>query len=275
MKNMKNLLKKYNIKAKKSLWQNFLVNDEILEKIASFFDLKDKNIIEVWPWFWALTEKILEKNPKNLVLVELDLDMINILNDRIKNNDLKIKNTNFKIENIDVLKYEVNFQNYYVIANIPYYITSPILTHFLYKQKNIPEKMLILMQKDVADKIEIWQKNEKKQKSSVLSLLVAKKAYAKQIIFVWRNNFIPAPKVESSVVFFEKHNLYDDLDDEKFLDIIKKWFLSPRKKLVNNLSNFWFEKEKISQILEKIWLNKNVRPEDLNIEKWVEFIKFL
>jgi len=87
--------------------------------------------------------------PQSLDLIELDPDMINILEQRIQNAELNIKNIDFKIHYLDVLKYEPDYKKYTVIANIPYYITSPIIRHFLYDIKNKPQKMLILMQKDV------------------------------------------------------------------------------------------------------------------------------
>lgn len=223
-----------------------------------------KNIVEVWPWYWALTEKILEKKPKSLTLVELDQDMINILNERIKSWELKIQNgevknkislstegfipldnSNFQIKNIDILKYTPDFEDYIVIANIPYYITSPILRRFLYDIEDTPEKMLILMQKDVGDKILQWQLwDDEKVKSSVLSLFVSKKCNVEEVLFVWKENFEPSPKVESSVLLFEAHNLYKEVDDNVFLDIIKKWFSSPRKKLVKNLVMWGFKKKR-------------------------------
>jgi len=273
-----NLLKKYKIKAKKSLGQNFLVNEKIVEEISNQLDVSDKNIIEVWPGYWALTEKLLEKNPKSLRLVELDNDMIDILNDRIQNNDLNIWDIDFEIKNIDVLKYSPEFKEYFVIANIPYYITSPILKHFLYDVENKPEKMLILMQKDVGDKIIKWQLKEEditkknKNKTSVLSLFIAKKAFVREVLFVWKQNFIPAPKVESSVLLFERHNLYDDIDDKEFLDFIKKWFSEPRKKLVKNLLKNWLNKEKLLKTFEVLNLWENTRAEELTLEKWIEFI---
>ncbi len=273
------LLKKYNIKAKKSLWQNFLVNEKIVEDITNTLNIKKKNIIEVWPGYGALTEKLLEKNPKSLTLIELDNDMIDILNDRIQNNDLKVWSTDFEIRNIDVLKYNPEFKEYFVIANIPYYITSPILKHFLYDVENLPEKMLILMQKDVGDKILKWQLEEEKitkknkNKTSVLSLFVAKKAFVREVLFVGKNNFIPAPKVESSVLLFEKHNLYDDLDDKEFLDFIKKWFSEPRKKLVKNLIKNWLNKENLLKIFKELNLGENIRAEDLNLEIWINLMK--
>ena len=265
----KEILKKYNIKAKKSLGQNFLVNDKIVEQIANIIELENKNIVEVGPWYWALTQKLLEKNPKNLSLVELDKDMIAILQDRINSWDLNLRNTDFKINNIDILKFDPEFNNYSVIANIPYYITSPILRHFLYDLKNKPEAMVILMQKDV------WDKILDNKKKSVLSLMVAKKAKVSEKIFVWKQNFIPSPKVESSVLLFESHNLYDKIDDNKFLELIKKWFLSPRKKLVKNLVNSWFSKDLVVKNLEKIWVSTDSRPENLWIEDWCKLTNLL
>jgi len=263
------ILNKYKIKAKKSLWQNFLVNEKIVEEISEFIDIKGKHIIEVGPGYGALTEKLCFKKPKSLNLVELDRDMISILEDRIKNNNFDLSFIDFKINNIDVLKYNPEFSDYSVIANIPYYITSPILRHFLYDLQNKPDKMLILMQKDVADKINGKGKN----KSSVLSLFIAKKCKTKEVLFVWKNNFIPAPKVESSVVLFESHDLYDEIDDIKFLEFIKKAFKEPRKKLSKNLITSWFEKEKIMQIFSELWFDENTRGEDLTIDDFVQFMK--
>ena len=265
------IIKKYKIKAKKSLWQNFLINDEILKKISEVLEIENKNIIEVGPWYWALTEKILEKRPKNLTLVELDREMIEILDKRKENGDFQNIDKLF-IKNIDVLKFFPDFEEYFVIANIPYYITSPILRHFLFDVENKPEKMLILMQKDVWDKIILWQDYTKKQKSSVLSLFIAKKAIAKEVIFVWKQNFSPSPKVESSVLLLERIDDFDYLEDEIFLEFIKKAFVEPRKKLVNNLQKAWYEKSKILDIFSLKNIDENIRWEDLNIRQWCDLI---
>ena len=275
------ILKRYKIRAKKALWQNFLVNEEIIKNIAWVIDCENKNILEVWPWYWALTEKLLEKNLKSLTLVELDSDMIKILEDRIKIWELEIKNTDFKIKNIDVLKYypqpllnkEGEFK-YSVIANIPYYITSPILRHFLYNLEFSPEEMVILMQKDVWDKIlNIFK--EKKAKSSVIWLMIAKKAYVTEEILVSPNNFIPAPNVESSVLKFTKHNNFKYIDDNIFLRFIKIWFSSARKKLIKNLVNYWLDKNKILSIFKKLDINENIRADAIWIEKWCELSREL
>lgn len=269
------ILKKYKIKAKKALWQNFLVNEEIVEEIADTIDVWWKNIIEVWPGYWALTEKLINRKPKSLNLIELDNEMVEILNDRLSNWDFDISWIDFDISNIDVLKFKPTQTNYSVIANIPYYITSPILRYFLYDVEIKPRNMVILMQKDVWDKIIAWQVIWKKWKvkNSVLSLFISKKAYVDEIIIVSKENFIPVPKVESSVLLFEIHDKYKSIDDNKFLEIIKKWFREPRKMLIKNFVNSWYEKTYIMQLFSELWINEYVRWEDLNIAIWCSLIQ--
>lgn len=138
------------IKAKKSLGQNFLIDEETLFDISSSTRITGKNIIEVGPGYGALTEYIIRENPHVLTLVELDRDMIRILDDRLKN---EWKNVSIFIENQDVLQFVPKEENYSVIANIPYYITSPILFRFLYDLPNPPDEMTIMMQKEVGEKI--------------------------------------------------------------------------------------------------------------------------
>jgi 16S rRNA (adenine1518-N6/adenine1519-N6)-dimethyltransferase len=265
------ILKKYKIRAKKGLWQNFLQDDLVLNEIAESIEVDWKNIVEVGPGYWALTEKLLEQNPKNLDLVELDTDMIRILESRIENHDFDLENTNVKINHIDVLKYEPIFWEYDVIANIPYYITSPILRHFLYETENKPIHMVILMQEDVGNKILGKWKN----KSSVLSLFIEKKCYVSEIIKVPKEAFVPAPKIESSVLLFESHNDHDHINDEDFLIIIKKWFAEPRKKLSNNLIKGGYSKEKITKLFEELGFWINTRGEDLDIDQWNAIVKAL
>lgn len=266
------ILHKYNIFPKKSLGQNFLVNDEILDKIASYISLENQNIIEIWPGYWALTEKILSKNPKFLSLVELDKKMVEILKARIKNKELEISsNVDFKINNIDVLKFNPNLEDYIVVANIPYYITSPILNHFLYNLPNKPKEMIILMQKDVADKIIKKQSN----KTSVLSLVVDFMCEEiREITKVGASNFIPQPKVESTVLYFKVRQDINKEIIKDFLEIIKLWFSEKRKKLISNLSKK-FDKNKLFQIFEKLEFNPNTRAEDISLDNWLRLTELI
>lgn len=262
------IIKKYWISAKKSLGQNFLVNDQIVEKIANILPTEWTNIIEVWPWYGALTEKLAKKSPKNLELVELDTDMITILEDRINSWELP---KSIKINNIDVLKFEPQYENYNIIANIPYYITSPILRHFLYDSESKPSNMVILMQKDVWDKI----LKKKKNKNSVLSLFIEKKTDVSEEIFVAPWNFVPAPKVDSSVLLFKSHNKFKDVDDKKFLNLIHKAFAEPRKKVIKNLEKWGFNKDTLTNLFEELNINENARAEDINLEIWCNILKKL
>jgi len=261
------IIKRYNIFAKKSLGQNFLVNEEITENISKLVPVFEKNIVEVGPWYGALTEKLLEQTPKSLHLVELDGDMIEILEDR----KIRWELWDFNLYNQNVLDFTPDFLEYYVVANIPYYITSPILRHFLYDLEVSPESMIILMQKDVWDKI-LWKW---KNKSSVLSLMIEKKCDVSEEIFVGKESFIPAPKIESSVLKFYTHNRYSEVNDTIFLEIIKKWFLAPRKKLIKNLVMGWYKKSKIEEYLVEQWYDENIRGEDLNIWEWCKLVEFL
>lgn len=263
------ILKKYKIKAKKSFGQNFLVNDDIVEEIADAIIVEWQNIVEVGPGYWALTEKLISRKPKSLNLVELDRDMIAILENRIEIEDFDLTWIDFQINNINVLKYEPDYELYSLIANIPYYITSPILKHFLYNVKNKPQNMVILMQKDVWDKI-CWKW---KNKSSVLSLFIAKKANVWEYLEVTKENFFPVPKVESTVLVFELHNEFTDIDDDKFLELIKKWFREPRKMLMKNLVNSGYDKNYITQVFKELWIENTIRWEDLDMYIWSTIFK--
>lgn len=261
---MIDIIDKYNIKAKKSLWQNFLIHEETLDNITTLTNITSENIVEIWPWFWVLTEKILQKKPLSLTLVELDKDMINIINDRILKEELDINQTsNFKIINKDILKTDFDFINYKIIANIPYYITSPILYKFLYEVKNIPQTMIILMQKEVWEKIV-------SNKSSFLSLYISKKAKSSLLLDVPKNYFSPSPKVDSVVLKFDTITTYDNIDDTVFLEFIKNAFFQPRKKLINNLSKY--NKTKILELLINMWFNENTRAEELSLDDYIKIL---
>jgi 16S rRNA (adenine1518-N6/adenine1519-N6)-dimethyltransferase len=134
------------IRAKKALGQNFLIDEESLSDIAHATRVESKNIIEVGPGYGALTDYLIEQKPETLTLVELDTDMIRILEEKYK--------SQINILHQDVLQFVPTFDQYSVIANIPYYITSPILFHFLYASGfTPPEEMVIMMQEEVGDKI--------------------------------------------------------------------------------------------------------------------------
>ncbi len=278
---------KNNIRAKKSLGQNFLKSKKVLEKIVKISDLKkDDIVLEVGPGKGALTSKILEKEIKKLIIVEKDERMIILLEEKfseeIKNNIVEIINDD--ILKFDYLKYGLKKGNYKIIANLPYYITGKFLRNTL-ESNFYPKSMTLLLQKEVVERITTDRMNENKtkdnnkNKENILSLSV--KAYGKPyyITSVSAKNFSPAPKVDSAVLyinniskdFFSKNNI----NEKDFFDFIKIIFSSKRKKIIKNiLSNTKLKREYLNNIFDKIKVSKNVRAEDLKINKFLKiFLK--
>lgn len=265
---MQKVISKYQIQAKKSLGQNFLQDDNILQKIATLCHITGENIIEVGPGYGALTQKLLSYQPNALTLVELDRDMVEVLWERIAQKELNVEWISFEILSQDVLQYTPNFSEYKVVANIPYYITSPILYHFLYEVPHLPKEMILLMQKEVGERI-------LSQKSSVLSLFVQKKCSVWFWCLVPRDAFFPIPKVDSIVLIFQSISTYDEIDDEFFLIFIKKAFSHPRKKMLSNLVSSWYRKDILENVFQKLWYRFDIRAEAISFLGYIEMMKEL
>lgn len=263
-----------NIRAKKSLWQNFLIDEEILFQITSATHVHEKNIIEVGPWYGALTDFLIEQKPNTLTLVELDPDMIEILQERHKAHWSDFW-WNINIIHQDILKFSPPQTPYSVIANIPYYITSPILFHFLYPflEKNTfssPEEMVILMQKEVGEKI---LENIKKPKFSYLSLTMHQACDVIEPICVVPNSaFDPVPKVDSIVLKFSIKKERDFILEKQLLELWNKCFSHPRKTLIYNLKSAGKFSEIILETLNTLWYSNNVRAEAIKKEDWKKIL---
>lgn len=260
----------YQISAKKKLGQNFLTDENKLQIIAQAYPLAGQNVIEVWPGYGALTEYILQEHPTSLDLVELDRDMIAILEDRLSPASaypLMIEQSTVQILHKDVLKLEQIPEKSIIVANIPYYITSPILTHFLMHLHSHVDAMVIMMQREVAEKI-----LAKKWKHSYLS--ISCHLFCSEILLVTNvpaSSFVPAPKVDSSVLLFTTAGLNDEelIYKQKILQLASHGFREPRKKLVSNLAKYGsYDKWDIISLFEKLDLSENLRAEDLSTENW-------
>ena len=260
----------YQISAKKKLGQNFLTDENKLQIIAQAYPLAGQNVIEVWPGYGALTEYILQEHPTSLDLVELDRDMIAILEDRLdpaSTYPLVAEWSTVQILHKDVLKLEQIPEKSIIVANIPYYITSPILTHFLMYLHSHVDAMVIMMQREVAEKI-----LAKKWKHSYLS--ISCHLFCSEILLVTNvpaSSFVPAPKVDSSVLLFTTAGLNDEelIYKQKILQLASHGFREPRKKLVSNLAKYGsYDKWDIISLFEKLDLSENLRAEDLSTENW-------
>jgi len=255
------LLEKYDAKPLKKMGQNFLCDKNIINKIVSVVELSD-TILEIGPGLGSLTIE-LSKKAKHVICVEKDKKMVEIL----KKETLTEKN-NISIIEGDILKKEIEIkENYNIVANLPFYITSPVIRKFLEKN-NPPQEMILLMQKEVAKRICANPPN-----MSILSLSVQFYADPKILFHVSRNSFWPIPNVDCSVIkikFKNKPKINKDL----FFKIVKAGFSKPRAQLLNNLSNkLKLNKDSIKKDFAKINIDPTRRSETLKVEEWIKIGK--
>lgn len=256
------------IKAKKSLGQNFLQDETILQNIAnSVYTNTSDLIIEIGPGKGALT-KYLKKKGSFLICYELDERLKDLLK-KYEDNKTKIIFKDFLKANILEDSKNFNYENIYIIANIPYYITTPIIKHIINLEQL--KSMTLLVQEEVARRICALPGSK-----SYGSLTVYLNYYfqIKYLFKVSKFAFNPVPKVESAVINFERKKEKSKVKSEElFFKLINDSFKMKRKTLKNNLKNYnW---NKIKEVLEKNNLNENVRAEELSLEIFIEIANIL
>ena len=260
-KTIKELLAKYETRPSKGLGQNFLIDKRILEKIIESAEIKKEDtILEVGPGLGTLTQE-LAKRAGEVVAVEKDETMIEILKKTLKDF------TNVKVTQGDILKlsfsnYKLLTTNYKLVANIPYYLTSPLIRKFL-ESENQPSEIILMLQKEVAQRI-----CAKPGQMSILAVSVQFYAKAQIISTVSKNCFWPAPKIDSAIIKITPNKKYDTTAD-LFFKVVKAGFSQPRKQLAGNLSNILkIEKTKVEKWLLNNGINPKQRAETLSIEDW-------
>ena len=272
------ILKKFGITANKRFGQNFLIDDNVINEIIDVSNLKKSDlVIEIGPGLGTLTAKLLEEAGK-VIAIELDSKMLKILRDRFK------LYNNFEILNEDVLKVDLKslindskkeYTAIKVVANLPYYITTPIIMKLLEEKLEI-NSITVMVQKEVADRITAIPGDKL---SGAITYSVNYYAEAKEIIFVDKKCFIPAPEVDSKVIqlILRDKPLVEVKNEELFFKLIKLSFMQRRKTLINALSNSGIieNKEKIKNILLKMGLNEDVRGERLSIEQFANLSNLL
>lgn len=275
-KNTKELLELYQKKAKKSFGQNFLVDENILYKIISNADLDQTvGVIEIGPGLGALTEQ-LALYAKKVLAYEIDKVMIEILQDTLAqyNNVYIINQDILKADILKDLKTYLNdCQRIVVIANIPYYITTPIIFKFL--ELDYPFEYLILMvQKELAERL---TGKPKTKDYNALSVLMDYKTNSKILFNVSKNCFYPAPKVDSAVIKIIPTNKgYVVQNEKEFFKFIRNIFSSRRKILVNNISScYHINKDEVKNILMGHKYQENIRPEELSTGEIIEIFHLL
>lgn len=271
LKDTKFIMDKYHITANKNLGQNFLVNDDAVTGIVDAANVsKDDLIIEIGPGLGTLTKELLDRAGK-VICIELDKRMIEILNDRFSMYD------NFKVLNGDVLKVnlkeliaEEKVKTTKIVANLPYYITTPIIMKLLEERLDI-ETITVMIQKEVADRLVTKPGTGD---TGAITYAIHYYTNPKRVLEVPNTAFIPEPKVNSTVINLEvlKEPKVAVKDEKKLFDVIKTAFMQKRKTLLNALanSNKYGSKEQICKTLELLSIDNRVRPEKLTLEEFAK-----
>ena len=245
------------IKAQKKFGQNFLKNKDILQKIANSVEVNENDlIIEIGPGMGALTEYLFQKN-SFLLCYEIDERMKKYLEKYNTEKSQVIYGDFLKRDILSDVK-DFSYENLYVVANIPYYITSPIIAKLI--DLNIKE-IVLLVQKEFAERI-VADSNHKEY--NAFTLFIDAEYDANLLFYVNRNNFVPAPKVDSAVIKLTKKETSGINNKEFYLKFIRDAFQNKRKTLKNNLKEYnW---DKIKTILNEMNYKENVRAEEISKE---------
>lgn len=268
------VLQKYNFNFQKKFGQNFLIDTHVLDKIIASAEVgKDDCVLEIGPGIGTMTQYLAE-NAREVVAVEIDKALIPILEDTLSEYD------NVTVINEDILKVDINKiveeknngQPIKVVANLPYYITTPIIMGLF--ESHVPLKSItIMVQKEVADRMQVGPGTKD---YGALSLAVQYYAKPEIVANVPPNCFMPRPNVGSAVIRLTRYDKPPvEAEDEKYMfSIIRASFNQRRKTLINgllNAGNLGVTKEDILGVLEEMGLSATIRGEALTLEQFAEF----
>ena len=254
------------IQANKTLGQDFLANKGIIEKIILAAELtKEDVVLEIGPGLGALTFE-LSKQAERVIAVEKDKKLAEVL---------KEKMTEQKIDNVeviadDILKlFDLGFMFHVlcfkVVANIPYYLTSHLI-RLLLELENKPENIILMIQKEVAQRICATDKKE-----SLLSLSVKFYADPKILFYVSKGSFLPSPKIDSAVIEITTKKSPAPIEPDKFFAVVKAGFSAPKKMLISNLAKkFDIDKSQLAIIFRTIDISCEIRAGKLNLDQWLK-----
>lgn len=255
------LLNQYNLRANKRLGQNFLINQDIVEQIIEKSQItKEDTVLEIGPGLGTLT-KALAKASKQVIAIELDENMVNILNGRPIGD-------NIKVIHADILSTDLNeilkdCDSVKVVANLPYYITTPIIMKLLEGRYDI-KSITIMVQKEVGRRLCAKPGNKE---YGAITISVNYYSDPSVVIDVPKDNFLPAPEVDSCVVKLDIREKppVDLIDENLFFELIKNAFCQRRKTILNSLASGNRTKEELKNILEKLSIDEKLRAENLSI----------
>ena len=248
------------IKAKKSLGQNFLVDNNILEKIISSVDIENKTVLEVGPGTGNLTSFILKKKPNKVLVIEKDNTLAEKLKELFSNKVTVINDDILKIDETKLFNEKV-----IVFGNLPYNISTEILSKWIInsRKKLWFECLILMFQKEVADRI-IAKSNTSNY--GRLTIICNWKLNIKKICDIKPEAFSPKPKVESSLLFFYPKEKFINIKNPNNLEKITRIFFNQRRKMLKKPFNQLFNGDQ--KVLEKLKINLNLRPQNLSLETY-------
>lgn len=271
------LMNKYNITANKNYGQNFLVDETALETIVETSNIsKEDLVIEIGPGLGTLTSLLLENSGK-VICIELDKKMIQILNDRFKiyNNFELINDDVLKVDLHELIKENSNFKSVKIVANLPYYITTPIIMKLLESKLEI-SSITVMVQKEVAKRLTDEPGTGKE--IGAITYNIHYFSNPKYILDVNKECFLPSPKVDSAVIYLEllKDPKVKVLNEELFFRIIKASFMQKRKTLLNSLTNAKIEsKEFLEKMLLDLNIDLKIRAEKLTLQNFADITNYI
>ena len=250
------------IKAKKSLGQNFLIDQNILEKITNTVIIENKTILEIGPGTGNLTSYILKKNPKKMIVIEKDNELSINLKKKF-NNQLKIINDDvLKLDETSLFKDKVT-----VFGNLPYNISTEILSKWIINLKDNFwfDSLILMFQKEVADRIIA---NFNTSNYGRLSIICNWKLNIKKICDIKPEAFFPKPKIDSSLLFFYPKENFIKIKDPNNLEKITRIFFNQRRKMLKKPFNQLFNGDQ--RVLDKLKIDLTMRPQNLNLETYYQ-----
>ena len=261
------LLRKHRLRPSKRLGQNFLIDEKVIQNILHAAHLqKDDVILEIGPGIGVLTRALCKKVSK-VIAIEKDRAMVNILKETLKECE------NVAIILGDALKIDVPvYPHYKIVASLPYSIVAPIIRKFL-ESRNPPQQMVLVVQKEVAQKICAHQK-----KMNLLAVSVQVYAAPEIISFISKKSFFPQPNVDGAILTITPHPraARKQIAIPLFFKIVKAGFSHPRKQLINNLSKgLQLNKEQATLLLQRNGIHPTQRAETLTISQWIQLTKTL
>ena len=255
------------IKAKKSLGQNFLIDQNIINIIVESAEIKDKEILEIGPGTGSLTNYILKKKPKKVFCIEKDNQLINFLKNKFRDEIILINDDILKVSENQISENKLT-----VFGNLPYNISTQILLKWILNlNSNLWFDALVLMfQKEVAERIISKYNTSNYGRLSVISNW---KLNIKKIIDVSPNSFKPKPKIESTVLLFTPKKKYPNLNSSKSLEKVTRIFFNQRRKKIRKSFNQLFKDS--NSTAKKLGIDLNLRPQNLNFNDYFQIAKEL